>query len=89
MEKKFTTGDWFVSGGTEVVSMPSQCKISNRVSGWNYEESKANAKLIAAAPDMFDALECICKDKEVWSELSDTQKTMVEQAIKKATNERF
>lgn len=56
MEKKFTKGDWFVFGITEVISMPSQCKITNRVSGWNPEETKANAKLIASAPDLLNAL---------------------------------
>jgi hypothetical protein len=56
---KGTHGEWFVSGGNEVVSMPSQTKISNDISGNNYEEAKANAKLIAAAPDMADALQSI------------------------------
>ena len=48
------------------------------------KEVVCNSQLIAAAPDLFEALEYIYNDKEVWSELSDTQKMMVEQAIKKA-----
>lgn len=59
MENKFTKGEWFVSNDNQIVSMPSQCKITNRVSGWNPEEAKANAKLIAAAPDLLAA--CICE----------------------------
>lgn len=48
------------------------------------KEVVCNSQLIADAPDLFEALEYIYNDKEVWSELSDTQKMMVEQAIKKA-----
>ena len=36
--------------------MPSQCKITNRVSGCSEQESDANAKLIAAAPELLKAL---------------------------------
>lgn len=57
MEVKYTTGDWMISNGSEIVSMPSQCKISRSVSGWNYEEAKANAKLISAAPNLLEALQ--------------------------------
>ena len=56
MDFKHTKGDWFVSGSTSIVSMPSQCKIANRVSGWTYEEAKANAQLIATAPELLRAL---------------------------------
>lgn len=55
-EFKGTKGEWFVSGGTSIVSMPSQCKITNSVSGWNYDEAKANAQLMATAPRMLEAL---------------------------------
>jgi hypothetical protein len=56
METKHTKGEWFVSNEDQIVSMPSQCKIANRISGWNYEEAKANAKLIASAPELLEAL---------------------------------
>ena len=86
MEKKFTKGDWFVSGCNEVVSMPSQCKITNRVSGWNPEEAKANAKLIAASPELLEALIALVNGC-----LSDSESDKVvslrkaKQIIKKAT----
>jgi len=35
--------------------MPSQCKIA-KVSGWNYEQAQANAKLIASAPELLKCL---------------------------------
>lgn len=56
MEINITKGEWFISNDNQIVSMPSQCKITNRVSGWNPEEAKANAKLIASAPDLLNAL---------------------------------
>ena len=55
METKHTKGEWFVSNDDQIVSMPSQCKIANRVSGCNYEEAKANAKLISSAPELLKA----------------------------------
>lgn len=56
MSVKHTQGEWFRSG-TEIVSMPSQVKISNRISGATYEEAIANAKLIEQAPKMRKALQ--------------------------------
>ena len=52
---------------------------------YSEEKAIANAKLIAAAPDMLAALESIYNDKEVWSDLDDSQKNIIEKAIKKAT----
>lgn len=51
-----TKGDWFRSG-TEIVAMPSQVKITNRISGATYEEAVANAKLVSMAPKLLSALE--------------------------------
>lgn len=64
METKFTKGEWMVSSDTEIVSMPSHCKISNCISGWSYQEAEANAKLIAAAPKMFSALDFLANMEE-------------------------
>lgn len=77
-----------VSNGDQIVSMPSQCKIANRISGWTLEEVEANAKLMAAAPDLMEALcELVYSIKTRYSVGSDLihQLIKAEQAIKKAT----
>lgn len=63
MRLKHTIGRWMVSGGDQIVAMPSQCKISNRISGCTIEETEANAKLIASAPDL---LECCLTAKAMF-----------------------
>jgi len=45
---------------------------------------EANAKLIAAAPDMLDALLYILNDRESWSDIHQDVKDKIEQAISKA-----
>ena len=86
METNITKGEWFVSNDNQIVSMPSQCKITNRVSGWNPEEAKANAKLIAASPELLYALIALVNGC-----LSDSESDKVvslrkaKQIIKKAT----
>ena len=54
-----TKGIWMVSGSDQIVAMPSQVKVCNRISGANYEEMEANAKLIAASPDLIEVLDLI------------------------------
>ena len=85
---KNTKGDWFVSGSLEVVAMPTQVKIG-RISGANLEEAKANAKLIAAAPDLLNLalfVEEFCEmtqsDKRIFLK---KLKNLSDKAIAKAT----
>lgn len=88
MENRFTEGVWMVSGGRQIVSMPSQCKISNNISGWNYEEAEANAKLIAAAPDLLNALDAVMRSYERYCPeryYKDDNVALADDAIKKAT----
>ena len=56
-KKKFTPGPWWRSVSQEILKMPEQIKISNFISGSTIQESKANANLIAAAPELLEALE--------------------------------
>jgi N-acetylneuraminic acid mutarotase len=102
---KYTQGEWKVSGGTTEGTIQcdpesSVCtKHGNeiaRIFGKTIEESKANAKLIAAAPDMLEALQ---KAVEVIERMSDEysaiaghhasytngEAKIIEGAIKKAT----
>ena len=98
METNITKGERFVSNDNQIVSMPSQCKITNRVSGWNPEEAKANAKLIASAPELLNTLISVLNimndsegvagyhingDIALWDEFEEIKQA--EQAIKKAT----
>lgn len=104
METKFTKGEWklciYDSGceyGREprnwVVSklpLGKELTISKTFCVGDIEEERANAKLIAAAPDMLDALLDIYEDREAWSDISPSQRDKIEKAIKKAINfERF
>lgn len=52
-EKKFTPGPWRVANGVQIVS-----KIHQIAKVWMMRdgEGKANARLIAAAPELHDAL---------------------------------
>ena len=90
MKTQHTSGTWFVSGFTEIVSMPSQCKIA-KVSGWTFDEAEANAKLIAAAPAMLEALEEALDQLESWRQESEDTFTMkrVKEALKKATGNNY
>lgn len=64
MEFKGTPGTWFISGTTEIISMPSQTKIC-KVSGNEYNEAKHNALLISEAPKMLKMLNRIYIKKTV------------------------
>ncbi len=50
----FSQGEWFASG-LEIIAMPTQTKIA-KVSGETYAAANANAKLIAAAPELLNSL---------------------------------
>lgn len=92
METKFTKGNWMVSCGDQIVSMPSQCKISNRISGWNDEEAIANADLISAAPDLLnEAIKIVENIKDYFSDVEDINSIIpingLVNAINKATKQ--
>jgi hypothetical protein len=55
-----TPGPWFVFSARSIRSRNPQHKgveVAHTTGGWNDKRRLANARLIAAAPDMFEALE--------------------------------
>jgi len=68
-DTKFTKGEWFISDSTtnkdiSIWSSESNCITSINYGFWDenhQDELKANAHLIAAAPDMYKALEALSK----------------------------
>ncbi len=98
MKTKFTGGKWVISGGSQIVSMPSQCKIANGISGWTPEEADANGQLMVTAPNMYhnevENLEFLrwvaskARDFNMWSDkvqLLHERIAKTENILKKAT----
>lgn len=57
---KHTPGPWATDGGDTVVAMGNQIVVTAPApDGASREEMKANARLIAAAPDLLAALKAI------------------------------
>ena len=56
---KFTEGEWWFAGGREIISMPSQTKIAKVHAVHSLDETKANGRLLAMAPQMLDMLESV------------------------------
>lgn len=93
MKKKHTQGDGWVSSGYRVdVDIADGLSGICEMSDWMPEEEmEANAKLIAAAPDLLEALQNLMKGVEGLPPLTaiagalEKQYKQAEQAIKKAT----
>ena len=95
MEFKGTKGEWKITGTGEQRTMINGTSIDV---WWNLslcdvseDEGKANAKLIAAAPDLLKALQVILKHKNAINHYIDDNELYTaieesEQAINKALN---
>ena len=92
MSEKWTKGPWCVNGET-VESTSGVCRsriaIIDDGAGTN---PTANAHLIAAAPDLYAALELIygrllMSDRDGWSRITAEDGEMAELALKKARGE--
>ena len=95
MEFKGTKGEWKITGTSEQRTMINGSSIDV---WWNLsssnvseDEGKANAKLIAAAPDLLKALQVILKHKNAINHYIDDNELYTaieesEQAINKALN---
>ena len=96
MERKHTPGPWragmFLSNFDWYVCLTSKHgdgnNIVERVNGLDSDERLANAKLIAAAPEMLDMLLELKECADYWSEydvplgIVDRLNTVIEKAIK-------
>lgn len=93
METKHTKGEWKVSQSkTERLGnivVDSNTRNIAKVLSWDLE-AKANAKLIAAAPELLEALKCIIEKEKMFNleipVVLHEPFRKAEQAIKKATS---
>lgn len=100
MKTKFTKGEWYIEdfysiNETRIISNGKRIceakhygkKIHPRFKEPSKIEGKANAKLISAAPDLFEALQKIMKTQQSmdWCESNSEFIYMAQKAIKKAT----
>lgn len=99
LEPKFTKGEWILNEKSCEVVSENDCSknggidiITRCYCGFNVntiEEAMANAKLISAAPDMFNALKDLYLDREVWSDLFESQQEFICRVLNKATGSDF
>ena len=90
METNFSKGDW-------VVTQTERVECNNEIVALVYDGTaapterenmdyvRANANIISAAPDMFNALRDLYDDKEVWSDLFESQQEFICLVLNKAT----
>lgn len=94
METKFTKGEWkCLKTGLKETSVFSDIDMEhifqikhNEVTG---SQAEANANLLSAAPDMFNALKDLYDDREVWSDLFESQQEFICRVLNKATGSDF
>lgn len=75
-EIKFTKGNWFIKESKYQTVLMTDLKFDDPMRspvicdlyGQATEEGKANAKLLSAAPDMFNVLSELQESAEYWSE---------------------
>lgn len=80
---KHTKGEWEVTQMGNVIHKETGKMICATQSA--FKEDMDNAKLIAAAPELLEALMEIYNDKETWSDLFESQQNKITNAINKAT----
>ena len=79
MSEKFTPGPWEFDGMEYIFKTPiGDGKMVAQIRGWGWlqkkgedagiAEQEANARLIAAAPDMYEALKELEESVEYWSD---------------------
>jgi hypothetical protein len=87
METKHTNGQWYVLPHSKQIYIAVQDEIIATINSFRITqgESEANAKLIAAAPELLECLLDIYNDIETWSELFPQQQERILSIIKRIT----
>jgi hypothetical protein len=81
----FTKGPWHVHGGWGCIVRAGQVNVAECRQQFAEPEMLANARLIAAAPELLEVLRRYFA--EDWTERHGEMDMMFQQAIKKATGE--
>ena len=93
MSEKWTPGPWAVNGDKiETTYGTLRRRVAIVDDGAGIENPEANANIISAAPDLYDALELIygrllMSDRDGWSRITAEDGEMAELALKKARGE--
>ena len=83
----YTQGEWKQKGlSIEVDNRGVICKVLTPQSGGTFNAS-ANARLIAAAPDLLDACEAVAYDMQAWKDGENIALDKVRAAIRAAEGE--
>lgn len=94
-----TPGPWIASGSQilqggylkewrlEIASLPSRADPNPKLdaAAKNHSERNANARLIAAAPELLEALQALCDPESAWLPLFHPAFQQAKDAIAKAT----
>ena len=103
LETRFTKGEWVVRNEEtthiyqSTIETQEGVRIAELKSFGNdtqfkdstFDERLFNEKLICAAPDMFNALLDLYDDREVWSDLFESQQEFICRVLNKATDSDF
>lgn len=87
MKPKFTPGKWsaqYFTDSTTLIKAENHTKAIAEVRGTNI---KANAALIAASPEMFEALELLINDNRLMNAMNKEQAKAIMYSLAKARGE--
>ena len=85
-EPKFTKDEWIINPKFKMqVTDNYRNVIATVPMSGNTEQDTSDVQLISAAPDMFNALKDLYDDREVWSDLFESQQEFICRVLNKAT----
>lgn len=62
-QRAFTPGPWYQCGDEVLIDMGDRSHLVAAVADWS-EDTEPYARLIAAAPDLYEALKAICDEQD-------------------------